>query len=162
MGRLKDRLRGYRQPEQPEEYYEDEDEYYYPEEDNRQEYVRPELPPQFQREDEDHSPLSILDEIKQKPMPKGTYPTVIQGIPVDLHILEDYMIKISPYNIRTIMRYHNARTIEEIKSYARFGSGMKMNSKTIIWILLAIGMAILGIFFVFMMPGIMNSMQGMV
>jgi len=179
MVSLRDRFRRNR-GEEPEEYYEPE---YYPEEvppagyyqepqyqeqipegyQQYQQQTEPEqayLPPKIQGSSDNASPLSILDEIKNKRLPKGTAPVIIQGVPVDLHILEDYIISISPYNIKTLMRYNNARILEEIKGYSKFGIGMKVNSKAIILILLAVGMAVLGIIFIMFMPQIMQMLQG--
>jgi hypothetical protein len=108
----------------------------------------------------EEGPLSILDEIRELPSPKGAYPTVIYGIPVDLHVLEDYIVKISPYNIRTAMRFHNARTIEEIKGYSKFGSMHKKFNWMII-VMIAI-MAAAGIGVIIFMPQIMAGLQGFV
>jgi len=106
------------------------------------------------------NPLSILDEIKASPSPKGTFPMVIGGRPLDLHVLEDYITKISPFALKTILRYHNARTIEELKGYSRGGS-LKLNSGTIILILLAIGLAVGGVIMLMYMPQIMEMFKGM-
>ena len=151
--------------------------YFQPESEDYGEEVYPEYPPQQQvapppqpqyvpqyrerpqRQNDGESPLSILDEIKSRPAPKGSAPVMIGGRPVDLHDLEEYVIKISPYSLKTILRYHNARTIEELKSYSRMPS-MKMNSKTLILIMVAVGMAILGFVFVFFMPEILAMFQG--
>lgn len=171
MSRLRDRFKGsrnmdtadipYYPPEQPQQYeqYPYQEEYYQQtEQPPQQQYERQsQLSPNVQPAS-DKSPLSILDEIKNLPSRKGTHPTIIGGIPVDLHSLEDYIIRISPYNIKTLMRYHNARTLEEIKGFGR--PGMKMNSKSLILLILAIGMAVLGIFFIFFMPKIMAGFQG--
>ena len=105
------------------------------------------------------NPLSILDEIKAKPSPKGTFPMLIGGRPLDLHVLEDYITKISPFALKTILRYHNARTIEELKGYSGRGS-LKLKSGTIILILVAIGLAIGGIIMLLYMPQIMSYFKG--
>ena len=112
-----------------------------------------------EEERDDRSPLSIIKEIKENPSQKGTFKTMIGGVPVDLHVLEDYIVRTSPFALKTVMRYHNARNMEEIKNYSR-GPNLKMNSKTIIWIILAIGMAMLGIFMMMFMPQIMEMFQG--
>ena len=118
------------------------------------------LPPRPpQRPAEDRGPLSILDMIKERPSDKGTFQMSIGGRPVDLHVLEDYITKISPFALRTILRYHNAKTIEEMKGYSR-GRPMKMNMGTIMLIMLAIGMGVLGLIVMFYMPEIMNMFQG--
>jgi len=155
----------YYQPEQPGQYeqYPYEEEYYEQEpyqqyQPQQPQYHPSELSPSVEPPS-NKSPLSILDEIKNAPTPKGAHKTIIGGVPVDLHALEDYIIRISPYNIKTLMRYHNARTLEEIKGYSKFG-GFKMNTKSIILIIAAIAMALLGIFFIFFMPKIMAGLQG--
>lgn len=105
------------------------------------------------------NPLSILDEIKAQPSSKGTYPMLIGGRPVDLHVLEDYITKISPFALKTILRYHNARTIEELKGYSGRGS-LKLKGGTIILILVAIGLAVGGIIMLLYMPDIMSYFKG--
>jgi len=102
------------------------------------------------------SPLSILDEIKEKPAPKGVFPVIIGGRPLDLHALEDYVVKISPFSLKTVLRYHNARTIEEIKGYGR-GPNVKLKGGMIMFILFAVAMAALGIFVIMFMPDLMSS-----
>jgi len=123
---------------------------------------RPYPEPQYDDEEEGESnvggPLSILDEIKRKPTPKGVFTQRIGGRPVDLHVLEDYITKISPFALKTLLRYHNAKTMEEIKSYSQ-GSKLNINGGTIILILAAVGMAILGLVMVFFMPDIMNMFK---
>jgi len=106
------------------------------------------------------NPLAILDEIKKRPTPKGAKTVMIGGRPIDLHALEDYVVRVSPYHLRTILRYHNARTIEEIKNYSqRFGT-TKIKGSMIILILLAVGMGVLGIIMMLYMPDIMAMFQG--
>jgi hypothetical protein len=122
---------------------------------------RPYPEPQYYDDEEDEpaeSPLSILDEIKRKPTPKGVFAQRIGGRPVDLHVLEDYITKISPFALKTLLRYHNAKTMEEIKSYSQ-GKTIGISGGTIILILAAVGMAILGIAMIFFMPDIMNSFK---
>jgi hypothetical protein len=120
------------------------------------------IPQQYQTEPpqpEPSSPLSILDEIEEDPSPKGTAPIKLGGRPIDLHVLEDYVVKISPYSLKTILRYHNARTIEEMKGYSK-GVGLKMKSGTIILIIVAIAMAVLGILMMTLMPDILGNFSG--
>jgi len=122
------------------------------------------LPQQEQYEPEPHqpesaSPLSILDEIEEDPSPKGTAPIKLGGRPIDLHVLEDYVVKISPYSLKTILRYHNARTIEEMKGYSK-GVGLKMSGGTIILIIVAIAMVVLGILMFTVMPDLLGAFSG--
>lgn len=109
---------------------------------------------------EQEGPLSILDDIKNHPSPKGTFPVMIGGRPVDLHALEDYVVKISPHALSTLLRYRNARTIEEIKGYGKFGAGMKLKAGTLLLLLLAIGGGVLGIIMIMFLPEIMAFFQG--
>lgn len=167
----------YRQQQEMQQQYQQMNEPRYPPSSNVQyEQSQYEQPPQYQmpqqmsvpfppkpvlqlESDDDKGPLSILDKIKQKPTPKGIFKIDIGGRPVDLHVLEDYVIKTSPFTLRTILRYHNAKTIEEMKGYSR-GRPMKMNMTTIVLIMAAVGMGILGLIVFFFMPDIMNMFQG--
>lgn len=63
------------------------------------------------------SPIELLDEIKENRSQKGTLPVNIQGEVYDLFDFEDYILRISPYNIKTLMRYHSAKTISHLKGY---------------------------------------------
>lgn len=155
MGRLKDKFERRYSPSQSQQIQPQPQNNYYdspPQEEQRYEEREPER--------RQNAPLSILDEIKNNPSPKGTFPVVIQGVPVDLHSLEGYMLKVSPYDMRTLQRFEKARLIEEIKNYGRFGGGTKFNMKTILIILLAAGMAVVGIILVMYMPQIMAFFKG--
>jgi len=184
MGRLKDKLFGtskeseehYYEPEQvpeerysepyPEEYQQDEQTYTPEQRRQMEEYYRQQNEAYYaqqqdleRKEIDASAPLAILDEIKHRPSRKGTFPTVIQGKAVDLHALEAYVLKISPYIMRTILRYRTIRTMEEARNVAG-RKPMKLNSKTLMLILLASGMAILGIIMIFFMPQIMQMFKG--
>lgn len=152
MSKLGDRFKQRKELEpDPEEYYQQD----YP----MQEAQIMRQYPEKDDEEEDNSPLSIVKEIKENPSQKGTFPTVIGGTPVDLHILEDYLVRTSPYALKTVMRYHNARNMEEIKNYSR-GPNLKVNSKMWIMIILLIGVVCLGVFMIMFMPKIMAMFQG--
>ena len=157
MGRLLKKL--VKNNPYPEEYYEEYPQEYAPEEPSpRQEYQ--EQRPIFRGENEEVSgPLGVLEDIKNTPSRKGTFETVVQGIPVDLHSLESYIVKISPYVMKTVLRYRSARLLEEVKNYGKYDR-IKMNSKTIILIILAIGMAVLGVMMIIFMPKIMEMFKG--
>jgi len=125
-----------------------------------QEYQRKKFQDEINEQQKYHNPLAILDEIKRNPSPKGTHPIMIGGRPLDLHALENYVVKVSPYHLRTILRYHNARTIEEVKNYSqRFGVA-KLKGSTLLVILLAVGMGILGIVMMFFLPDIIATFSG--
>lgn len=110
---------------------------------------------------ETKSPVKLAIEIEKKPTPKGVLELKIGGRPIDLHQIEDYMVwKINPYNMKTLMRYHNAKTMEEIKSYSRRRSGGGMPLRTIMLIMLLIGMSVVGLIMVMFMPQIMQFFRG--
>lgn len=159
MTRFKDRLR------RNEEYIPDENLPYFPPGGGEEQYY--EEPPQYAPPppspiEEDTTPLAIAKEVRKRPSLKETLPTVIGGVPVDLHILEDYLVKTSPFALKTIIRYHNARTVEEIKGYGKAGVGVKLNSKTIILVLLCVGMAVLGLLMLTIMPELLETFSGSV
>jgi len=161
MGRLLDKMGMSQQKEEEDElpYFSSaEEEYEGYEDGGYKQNPYPSIPPNY-RQEEEYSPLSIIEEIKKDPTPKGECEIVISGVPVDVHALEDYVVRISPYALKTILRYHHARDVEEMKGYSR-RSSFKMNGKTIILILLAVGMAMLGIIMMVFMPQIMEMFQG--
>jgi len=158
MTRLQDRLRKKQTIVNDEDEYQEKVPYYFPEEYMEEPRYPPPPPPPIP-EHVDDTPLAIVKDIKRSPSPKGTIPTIIGGIPVDLHILEDYLVKTSPYAIKTIMRYHSARTIEEMRGTAG-SSRVKMNSKSLILIILCIGMAVLGILMLTVLPNILSMFSG--
>ena len=169
MGRLKKKLGlnkvdeekyyqsegGDRNPQEYDEgqYYEDEpyDEEYYEEEYDDRRLERKEI--------DSRAPLAILDEIEDRPSYKGTFKTIVQGKPVDLHSLENYVLKISPYVMRTLLRYRTIRTMEEARNVAG-RKPVKFDSKMLILLLLAVGMGILGIIVIVFLPDIMNMFKG--
>jgi len=107
------------------------------------------------------SPVKLASEIEKDPTPKGALEIKIGGRPIDLHSLEDYMVwKINPYNMKTLMRYHNAKTMEEVKSYSRRRSGGGMPLRTIMLVILLAGMAAVGLIMVMFMPQIMQFFRG--
>ena len=105
-------------------------------------------------------PIQRAISIKKNPTPKGYFETVIGGVPIDLHSLEEYIVSVSPFSIQTIMKYNEAEMIEDIKNYSK-GTGRKpMDFKIIFFIILAVGMGLLGLFVMMFMPDIMASFQG--
>ena len=175
MGRLKDKLRESQrrdyqeEPEYEQEYEPTEEElaeYYQQQQMMQQEQQRLEQLQKRQKQQQIQvpkakAPLAILEEIKQNPSPKGTLPVLIGGRPIDLHILEDYIIKISPHALKTILRYHNARTIEEIKNYSR-GPQLKVKSGFWILIIALIGILILGLFVLMFAPQLTQGMKNFI
>lgn len=108
-------------------------------------------------------PIKKSLDIKKKPTPKGYYETIIAGVPVDLHSLEEYIVKTSPFAIKTLLRFDNARNIEDIKNYSTKGgvSRKKLDSKFFILIILSIALAVGGIIVMFFMPELIAMFQGM-
>jgi len=93
---------------------------------------------------ESGNPHTMFKEIITNPSPKGRCPMTIMGRPLDMSKLENYLVyKISPKTITTLIRYGDARAIEDIKGYSkkrpiRFKGG-------VIWIIIgALVIMILG------------------
>lgn len=106
-------------------------------------------------------PIKKALDIKKSPTPKGYFPTVISGIPVDLHSLEEYIVKTSPFAIKTLLRYDNARNIEDIKNYSTKTAGKKKaDARFFLFLMLAIVLAVGGIAVIFFMPEILQMIQG--
>ena len=158
MGRLKDKTRAtqYTTPEpEPEPEIQQESEYQPTEEELQEYYYQQQAQQAWQaqqeeqertrQEDASRAPLEILDEIRKNPSPKGTLPVLIGGRPIDLHILEDYIVKISPHALKTILRYHNARTIEEIKNYSTGPQFKKGNWGFWLLVIGLIGICVVGL-----------------
>ena len=70
-------------------------------------------------------PLALLDEIRENPSPPGAFKAHINNRDIDLHIMEKYIMQISPYSLKTIIRYHNARTLGLMKGYDKTESKHK-------------------------------------
>jgi len=149
MGRLRKRLG--EEPEDEEEPYE----HYNPRE---EEIYGTQITPKQEDPEEDIEmsyddiPIQVSRDIKKAPTPKGYFRTIISGVPVDLHSLEDYIVKTSPFAIKTLMRFENARNVEEIKQYSTKSTGKKK---------LGIGFFLMILFLIIMVVvGILLMMKG--
>jgi len=145
MGRLRKRLEQYQiQPQnQPTNYTEEQQSPLAQEYDKLQEKAQNRHKEEIKLL-EKNNPNTLHKEIVSNPSHKGRYPITIMGRPIDMSKLENYLVyKISPRTITTLIRYGDARAIEDIKGYSkkrpiRFKGG-------IIWIILgAIVILILG------------------
>lgn len=83
------------------------------------------------------------------------------GKPVDVHILEDYLLQVSPYTIKTVLRYQNIRDIEEIKRYAMPAKN-SINSKLWIIIIIAAVALLFGVIMLMYGPQLLDGIKGMV
>ena len=96
------------------------------------------------------NPHNMYTEVVAKPVPKGAYKMRIQGRPIDLSALENFVVfKMSPRTIVTSMRYNDVRTTEDTLNYSRkqfMGRTKKGGIGTIILIIMIIIMLIAGIF----------------
>jgi len=111
------------------------------------------------------NPHLMYQDIVANPSPRGSYPIRIMGRPIDVNSLEQYLIfKISPRTITTLMRYNDAKSIEEIKGYTkRFtGKGRKSGLGMIILISIgAIGVILVGYLFLNgTIPNFLRTMFG--
>jgi len=105
-------------------------------------------------------PTALAKQIEQNPTPHGIGRLLIGGRPIDLHMFEDYMVwKISPYQLRTVLRYRNARVMEEIKNYSSVPV-VKLKFGSIMLIIIAIVMGVVGFLVVTSMPQVMEMFKG--
>jgi len=107
---------------------------------------------------EQNSPYHTYRDIQLNPSPKGSYPITIMGRPLDLGMLENYVVyKISPRTITTLLRYNEAKNLEEMRNMSR--KPMFKAGKGILWIIIgAIAVIFLG--FLFLTTDMSGMMQG--
>lgn len=98
--------------------------------------------------------------VKENPTLPGKLKTTVWGIPVDLHSLEEFIPKISPHVLRTIVRNDRARTIEQLKQYSSRKKN-KINTGTLMLILFCAIIAIGGVILLMFMPDITAFFSGM-
>ena len=68
-------------------------------------------------------PHYIRTEIISNPSPKGVYTLRLRGYPIDFNTFEKFLIgTMTPHAIVTLMRYNDARSLEEFRMYTRYGS----------------------------------------
>jgi len=107
------------------------------------------------------NPHSLYKEIMNKPTEKKAYRMRLFGRPVDLASLEHYLIfPISPKTVTTLMRYNDARAIEEIKGYSKRPA--KAFKSGLIWIIIgAVAILILGMVLFTQGPNLTEMMKGL-
>ena len=167
MARIFDRLKDIKQNN--EEYYSEEEyspeEYY--EEPQQQYQQQPQQPQEVQYYDntgfgDSRDSTAFAKEIERFPTPKGLIEERIAGRPIDLHMFEDYMVwKISPFQLRTVLRYRNARVMEEIKNYSSVPT-VKFKGGTLLLIILFVFMLVIGILIMMYMPQLTEMFKGFI
>jgi len=106
--------------------------------------------------------VKIATNIEDNPMPPGICEVMIGGRPIDLHMFEDYMVwRISPYQMRTVLRYRTARIMEEIKNYSSSPKA-KFGSNIFILIIIAAIFLIVGIAILMFMPQLTEMFKGFI
>lgn len=102
----------------------------------------------------------MATDIENNPSPEGSLRVSFSGRPLDLHMLEDYLVwKTSPLEIKTILRYGHAKAVEDFRGLFTTGQRAKGNPKMLIMIVLAIILMIGGIFFLMYGPN-MGALLG--
>lgn len=176
MNRLKRRLERYAVPPNQPEYPPDQQPEYT--DDSGYEEEQPQLQPQsplvqeydrlqqkakeYQREIaaiEAGNPHTLHKDVILKPSPKGKLPVTVMGRPVDLAMLENYVIhKISPKTITTLMRYNDVKAIEDVKGYSK-RPPIKLKG-SLIWVIIG-AIAIIVVGYVLMTTDVTTMMKGM-
>ena len=95
------------------------------------------------------APIQKVKELTENRSPKGINEVVIGGIPVDVFDIEDMVIKVSPSDMKTVLRYDNARVIEHMRNTQRPKLDSVLEGKGGLFILLLIvagGFLVLALF----------------
>lgn len=106
--------------------------------------------------------VKIATEIEDYPTPPGICEVMIGGRPIDLHTFEDYMVwRISPYQMRTVLRYRTARIMEEIKNYSSSPKA-RMGGNFFVMIIFIAIMLVAGLAIFMFMPQITAFFKGFI
>jgi len=105
-------------------------------------------------------PVMKYEEIKSNRTPQGKGEMIIGGIPWDVHALESYILRVSPLEMKTLLRYDAIRNVELVLNNQRPKDLKKndFNWSILIWIIIIV--AILG-FLVLIGPKILQALGGM-
>lgn len=107
---------------------------------------------------EHRTKLGVIEDIKVEPIPVGVGTEEIGGVPMDWHDLEKFVVSISPTKFVTLLKLQK----QMIKDYGlRFtGQRKAISGKIILLILMAVGLAVIGILVMMFMPEIMAMFGG--
>jgi len=95
-------------------------------------------------------PLTQVHNIRKERSIPGDGEIIIGGIPVDVFSIEDMVIKVSPADMKTVLRYDNARVIEVMRNTKRPKLSTLGETNWSIFIILAI---VAGLALVFLLFG---------
>lgn len=102
---------------------------------------------------------TMATDIENSPSPKGILKKTFCGRPVDVHMLEDYLVwRISPLAIKTILSYGHSKTIEDMRGLLTTGDRTRGNPKTLIIIVIAVIALVAGILFLVYGPQLTEIM----
>jgi len=89
------------------------------------------------------APMVKVDMIKKNRTPPGTGSSVVFGIPIDVFDLEDMVIKVSPTDLKTMLRFESSRIIEQMRNSERISSDQKkdFNWSIVLWIVIIAAIA---------------------
>ena len=106
------------------------------------------------------APLVKVDTIKRDRTPRGTGASICFGVPIDVFDLEDMVIKVSPTDLKTMLRFEDSRIIEQMRNSERIsGEGKKGFNWS--WILIIIIIAAIALGVLLFLPKIMAWLGGL-
>lgn len=106
------------------------------------------------------NPHTLYTDIIANPSPKGLLPITIMGRPIDVNMLENYVVfKISPRTVTTLMRYNDSKTTEELKGYSK-RKPIRMNFKVLIMVIVFI-VIMLVVGYLFLSGGMTSVLGGL-
>lgn len=108
----------------------------------------------------------MSDEIQEQfPIEENTVKdnvVLLGGKPVDFSVLNDYILNVSPFYVKTALRYSLTDAIEEMRRYSVKKEGMKFNWKFILIILLVVGALAFGLIMLMYGPQMMDAIKGFI
>lgn len=107
------------------------------------------------------APMVKVNMIKKNRTPPGTGRSIVFGIPIDVFDLEDMVIKVSPTDLKTMLRFESSRIIEQMRNSERISSDdRKPFNWTIILVLIIIIAIVVGV--LLFLPKILAFLGGVV
>jgi len=132
-------------------------------EEKTQEQVQP--PPtkeelqEYIRQNEHVGTTGIIHDIQDRRVKKGDAEIKVGGRPIDWHDLEDFVLAVSPYKFVNILKLKEDATRADVMRWRR-DKEPKVNTRILIWIIVAIGVMILGVILLMFMPQIIAMFSG--
>jgi len=101
------------------------------------------------------APIATLEQIRKDRTQEGVGELVLGGVPIDVHSIESLLIKISPLEIKTILRYNDVKATEQVLNTTRPQTKKKSDFNWTLIIILIVAIVGIVIFGVLILPKIL-------